>query len=336
MFSHGWSRRCVWAGIALTLALGCATKPYQFGHFERASSDGAWPEVQVEFGKPNKTLDRIGRIVGMPARILPLNSKINNHQVSPETLATLKTYLELNDLTDVAVFVNYYDPKQQWERMKSQQLVGPGWRYTLGMLSWLGYTVFPSRVFGGDDYNPYTNSISVNSDVPAVILAQAAFAKNVHARKLPGTYAAINDLPLLSLGGQRRALADVLGYAQAQGNWELEKQTYHVLYPRMGAQIASVGTPLVGVWWAGPALSLSGAAVGHAAGRSIAAYRAPAAKALEAAPPEPTPIPLREAPGESGASTTQLVSFSRIPPLCCPWFDPATGSWRELELSQDW
>ncbi len=65
-------------------------------------------QVEVEQGRPNKTLDRIGWVVGLPARIVPLDSKINNHQVSPETIAKLATYLEQNDLADVTVLVNHY------------------------------------------------------------------------------------------------------------------------------------------------------------------------------------------------------------------------------------
>ena len=99
--------------------------------------DGA----QVEFGKPNKRLDRIARVVGMPARIIGLNKKINNHDVSLETLSKLRTYLDQNDLADVTIYVNGYEPKEQWHRLKENTRVGAGWRYSLGTLSMVGYTL---------------------------------------------------------------------------------------------------------------------------------------------------------------------------------------------------
>lgn len=45
-----------------------------------------------------------------------------------------------------------------------------------------------------------------------------------------------------------------------------------MLYPRLGAEIASLETPLVAPagWWAAPVVGFSGAAVGHAAGRTMA------------------------------------------------------------------
>lgn len=42
--------------------------------------------------------------------------------------------------------------------------MGWGWRYSIGMLSWLQYTLLPGRLFGGDHYNPYSNTISLYSD----------------------------------------------------------------------------------------------------------------------------------------------------------------------------
>jgi hypothetical protein len=36
------------------------------------------------------------------------------------------------------------------------------------------------------------------TDVAAVVLHEAAFAKDVHSRNLPGLYVAINDLPMLT------------------------------------------------------------------------------------------------------------------------------------------
>jgi hypothetical protein len=260
------------AGLAA--GAGCARAPYQFSSFPASHSDGSPPQaVMVVYGKPNKTLDRIGWVVGLPDRILPLNSKINNHQISPETTFKLKEYLEKNDLTDVYVCVNYYDPRGQWQRLRANKLIRPGWRYTMGTLSMLSYTVLPGRIFGGDEYNPYTNSLYLNSDVPALVLHEAAYAKDLRGRKAPGAYAAVNDLPLVGLWRVTNGLNDVLGYARAEHDWDLERQTYHVLYPRIGIETMSSAVPFVPVWWGGPALGVVGAAAGHTAGRTLAARR---------------------------------------------------------------
>lgn len=274
------------AGIAALLcANGCASTSYQYGRFHPAAPDGvALQPVIVEYGGPHKTLDRIGWIVGLPARVFTLNSKVNNHDISPETVDKLVAYLEQNDLTDVYVSVNDYDPKKQWQRLRANYRIDPFWRYSVGTLSWLGYTMFPNRVFGGDEYNPFTNSLILTSDVPARVLAEAAYAKDIHAREHPGAYATISDLPLFSMFRQARATGDVLGYAQVQQDQDTEKEAYHVLYPHIGSTAFGPAAHFVPV--AGPFLSAGGALVGHATGRTITALQ-PTPTSNPAADPAP-------------------------------------------------
>jgi hypothetical protein len=298
--------RAGWIGVwCLTALAGCAHAPYQYGRFACSrSADGPPPCVKIEYGRPCKSLDRIAWIVGMPARILPLNARINKHQISPETADKLRTYLEKNDLTDVHVYVNQYDPSGQWQRLRENKRVSPLWRYSVGALSIAGYTLFPGRIYGGDSYNPYTNSLYLNSDVPAVVLHEAAFAKDVHSRKLPGTYAFVNELPFFSLWHESLAMGDILGYAREQQDWDVEHQTYCVQCPRMGVQSVSIAGPLTGVWWGGAALGLGGAAAGHVAGHTLAARRDAELRVAK---------PLTETPAEPAVQ--QATYLGGTPPL---------------------
>jgi hypothetical protein len=311
--------RACWIGAAWLLALsGCAKAPYRYSQFHDAHSPNDAPsDVVIVRGTPNKTLDRIGNIVGFPARILPLNSKINDHRIAPDTEQKLTDYMERNDLTDVTVFVNHYDPKDQWRRLRDNKLIGAGWRYTLGSISVIGYTVLPGRIFGGDRYNPFTNSLYLNSDVPAVALREAAYAKDVHSHRLPGTYASIQELPVVGLWSDGRAVGDVIGYARDQQDWEVEKQAYHVLFPQLGvASTAIGGSILSSVWWGGPAFSAGGAAVGHIAGRTLA--KREAAKHKESDPPTDPPTAEVQQAGyldrKSHPSPPEDPPLSRLPP----------------------
>ena len=83
-----------------------------------------------------------------------------------------------------------------------------------------------------------------------------------------------------------RAVGDVLGYAQAQHDWETEQQAYHVLYSQVGAETASIAGMVMPVWWAMPVLGVGGAAAGHVTGRLVAAHRA---AEIEATAPERLP-----------------------------------------------
>jgi len=94
----------------------------------------------------------------------------------------------------------------------------------------------------------------------------------------------------------------VLGYAQAHQDWETERQAYHVLYPQVGAETASIAGPIMPVWWAMPILGLGGAAAGHVTGRMVAAHRANQIdKAPQTeSPAEPNATPDEAEPGPPG------------------------------------
>lgn len=295
---------------ALLCASGCASATYRYGRFHPGKPDGvALQPVVVEQGRPHKTLDRIGWVVGLPARVMTLNSKTNNHHVSPETIEKLRIYLEQNDLTDVYVAVNDYDPKGQWRRLRENDRIAPFWRYSVGTISWLTYSMFPYRVFGGDEYNPFTNSLNLSSDVPALVLAEAAYAKDIHTHRHPGAYATVSDLPLFSMWRQARATSDVLEYARVQHDWEAEKQAYHVLYPHIGSTAFGPASHFVPV--AGPFLSAGGALVGHATGRTVTAVLQPKSNNSPSGDP-----PL---PAAVGAAEEVAVNESRpSPPQSLP------------------
>ena len=169
----------------------------------------------------------------------------------------------------------------------------------------------PGRIFGGDRYNPFTNSLYLNSDVAAVALREAAYAKDVRSHKLPGTYAATQELPLLGLWSDSRALRDVVGYAKMQNDWVTEKEAYHVLFPQLGIASTSFGSAfLISAWWGGPALAAGGAAVGHVAGRTI--------EKREAAKHEAADTPEESIAGEVEQAAYVENADTQPPPLDPP------------------
>ena len=256
--------------------VGCSVTPYRYRHHELIP-DGCDPvsasdaEAVFEYGRPNKTLDRLAWVIGMPSRILPMSSRVNNHEISPETIDKLSSYLRENDLSDVLVRVNQYDPRGEWKRLRENPRISSGWKYTFGAGMVVHYTLFPGRVFGGDHYNAYTNTLYVNSDVPALLILEAAYAKDVHERRLPGPYSAIKELPVLETWRLSYGLNDTLGYAKLNDDWELERETYAIVYPVMGIEVALGGHSAISSFVALPMLTIpitaiGGAATGHVLG----------------------------------------------------------------------
>jgi hypothetical protein len=178
------------------------------------------------------------------------NYRIDNHDVSPETEQEIQEYLVNNDLDKVKVRINEYDPLGEWRRLGSNKSVGWPARYTLGTLSCVGYTVLPGRLFGSDHYNPYTNTISLYSDVPSVALYQGGHAKDFAQREYKGWYSLAYNLPLINLWPNSIAAEDAMGYLHETADTQEIKSGYRTLGPAYALDgsrgLGSVGNvPLV-------------------------------------------------------------------------------------------
>jgi hypothetical protein len=256
--------------IALSTALGCATVPYSYGRQADyiPPSDGE-AALSVEQGRPNRFIDGVGWIFGIPARIILWDRRVSNHDISDDTRTAVETYLTRNELTSVKVRLNQYAPGDELYRTVHNDAVGFGWRYTAGMLSWLFYTLLPQRIIGIDNYNPFSNTINLYSDVPAIALHEAAHARDVAGRKYKGTYAVAYFIPFVPLYVESLASSDALGYLRADGTVAEQQEGYEVLYPAYGTYVGASAAPFLASPW-NLLAPVIGAIPGHVAGRAKA------------------------------------------------------------------
>lgn len=207
---------------------------------QASATDDGLIHVCIEEGKKRPVIDGIGWVIGIPRKLLLWDHRADNHHVSDGTVAEITNYLEDRGLDDTVVRVNQYAPLKEWNRLVQNRKVGPGWRYTIGTLHLIKYTVLPGRIFGHDEYNPYSDSLYVYSDMPSLGLVEAAYAKDVQGRNLPGTYAAIQDLPGVALWHETLATREVITYVRIHGSKEEIEKVRHDLYARYGMETAGV------------------------------------------------------------------------------------------------
>lgn len=255
-----------------------ATESYSLG-------DAPGVEIDVEHGAPNKVIDGVGWVIGAPSKLLLLDSRADNHDVSPETVEETYAFLSAHQVDGVMVRVNQYDPIGEWKRLAKNDRVGLGWRATVGAVYTLGYSLLPGRVFGGDWYNPFTDTVHVYSDVPALAMEQAALANDVHERTHPGFYSAVRLLPLVGLVHEARAKQAVYKYIDENGTADEQAEARRILAPQMGLEVG--GQAAAFIPQANALASVGGAAVGHVVGR----YQA---SRIESAEPPPVMGPLTE------------------------------------------
>lgn len=196
-------------------------------------------QPQVQRGKRRKIVDSVGWVIGIPDKVLLWNRRIDNHNISPRTEEVVGQYLAVNGLDTTRVRLNQYAPLDDWKRLVRNKRVGAPWRYTFGTVSMVYETVLPGRLFGGDHYNPYTDTIHLYSDVPAIALHEAGHAKDFARRKWKGTYAAAYILPGVPLYHESLATGDALAYGQVYTSLDEQKEAYNVLYPAYGTYAGS-------------------------------------------------------------------------------------------------
>lgn len=224
------------------LTSGCVSSPYQYGTGRLATDMPLSPPMEQQFfvGEPHAFLDHADWIwpESLLRKLMLLDASIDSHQISEETIAALRHYMDENELHNVQVLVNCYKPGNQWMRLFRNRTVGGGWRFTLGILSVASYTIMPGRFFGGDAYNPYTNTIYLYSDNINVALHEAGHAKDFGRRRMKGTNAAIYSLPLAALYYEANASSDVLSYLHDKQAMSQQAEAYKDLYPAYGTYVA--------------------------------------------------------------------------------------------------
>jgi hypothetical protein len=230
--------------VAFALALtACAASPYRPATLGEDTFLPLRPgEPQVERGRPNAFVDGLGHyLFSIPSKILLLSLRVENHDVSPATEAELVRYLHANGLCNVKVRINQYAVGREWSRLFRNRSVGAGFRYTLGILSVVNYTIMPQRVFGGDSYNPYTHTIHLYSDLPGIALHEGGHAKDFVPRYYKGTYAALRLLPLVPLYQEGLATKDALGYRRARAQVAAERRETPLLWGAFASYIVGEG-----------------------------------------------------------------------------------------------
>jgi len=302
-------------GIALFLASGCASLPYAPTTCDEADRMPLREsEAQVERGRPNAFVDGLGHyLVSLPTKLLLLSWSVENHDVSPETEAALAEYVSVNELCHVKVRINQYSVPGEWSRLFRNRNVAGGWRYTVGFLTVVTYTALPQRVFGGDNYNPYTNTIHIYSDVESVALHEGGHAKDFATRRHKGSYGALRLLPLVPLYQEGKATKDAVSYLRNAGEAEAERKAYPMLWGAYGTYVAGEGLR----WYEGPfgvsyLIQLPIAWTGKLAGK-IKSWTVP-----EPAPPPPQePPPVEEPPlaEEPPAPPEESPPLEMVPPV---------------------
>jgi hypothetical protein len=219
---------------------------------------------QIERGRAVPLLDGLNHyVLSLPVKLLLLNWRLQDHRLPQRNERILAQYLALNQLRSVKVRHNQWAPIDEWRRMWSNDQVGIGYRATLGMVTWLRYTLFPDRIFGGlplpfvgggDHFNPFSNTINVFSSDLGVLLHEGGHAKDYVRHRAKGTtFVLLRLLPGVDLIQEAVASQDAIQFLYCVGEEREELRAYGTLIPAYSTYVAGyfrgglvVTLPIVG------------------------------------------------------------------------------------------
>lgn len=216
-------------------------------------------EAQIERGSPNIILDSLGNIISLPKKIILLNPKVDSHSISPATEEMIMQYIKDNPglMKDTKVRLNQFSLFGDLKRLTENKKISWYWRIFPG----IPVTVFSSglgRLLGGDHYNPYSDTINIYSDIPAVALHEAGHAVDMTEKVKEGWadyYTIGRTLVPVTLHQEYVASEEAIDYLKEKGDREEENNAYKTLIPAYGTYVGgNTGLPY------GDAI---GAAAGH-------------------------------------------------------------------------
>ena len=227
----------------ILLVSGCATVPYH--PTSVADYPGQYPHAadppEVVAGEPSPLLDASDWYwpLSLLSKLLLWNGNVDSHEISDETIEAAVAFCQEHELGDVMIRVNAYSVGDEWRRTFNNENIAPFWRYPLGFLSWLQYTALPGRFFGGDNYNPYSNTINLYSDLKPIALHEAGHAQDFACRKDKGLYGFLYLVPFVNLYHEAVASSTALSYIETYKPVEEQKLACRLLYPAYGSYVGS-------------------------------------------------------------------------------------------------
>lgn len=268
--------------VLCSVALGCATHvPYV----------GQGPHPQIERGRPVPPIDILGNLLALPWKLLLLDWRFCRHTITERTEAVFVQYLRdsTRDLTHTKIRLNQYAPHKDLKRLITNRQVAWPYRIFPGLLTTLlTDVVLPGRLFPwGDYYNPWTDTIHLFSDRPAIGLHELGHAYDFSQQPYKGTYGLARLIPLVVLHQEWLATDEAISYLVETGDRRNELQAYKILYPAFGSYAGGYLIPLGGS---------PGILVGHLVGRMKAAERARFYRQLDAQTPPAQPSPAQPSP----------------------------------------
>lgn len=231
-------------------------------------------------GRPMPFLDTLGNVLAIPNKLIFLNADFESHQIDEKVVEVIEGFATHHGLQDVRIRLNEYDPIGELGRLFANRRVTVFLRMTVGLLQWVAYCLNCGRLFGGDHYNPFSDTVNLYSSNTSIALHELGHVLDFRRVGWPGAYALIRLIPGVSLYQEYMASWYAVLYLRHIGDVDEEIRAYRLLFPAYSTYV--FGALLE--WFPSTltrGLLLPVIAVGHVAGEVVARQRVDTVHAVD-------------------------------------------------------
>ncbi len=182
-------------------------------------------------GRKMPFLDTVANLLAVPNKLIFANADFESHDIDPEIEQTIDAFVARHELENVHVRLNEYAPMEELACLAANKRVNPFLRFTIGWLAWLAYLLNVGRLFGGDHYNPFSDSVNLFSNNRSIALHELGHVLDFRSRTYPGLYALIRLIPFVSLYQEYLASLYAVQFLREIGDLEEERRAYRLLFP---------------------------------------------------------------------------------------------------------
>jgi hypothetical protein len=170
-------------------------------------------------------------VLAIPNKLLFLSADFESHEISPEVERLIRDFLDHHGVDDVRIRLGEYAPLGELGRLLANGRVNVLLRLLIGPLLWLGYALNVGRIFGGDHYNAFSDTVNLYSGHPVIALHEVGHVLDFRQRRHPGLYALLRFVPGVSLYQEYVASRYAIEFLRLRGLHDEEITAYRLLFP---------------------------------------------------------------------------------------------------------
>ncbi len=187
--------------------------------------------LTISRGAPIPLVDTTGNFLSLTNKLLFLNADLDSHYIDEELERSVLAFADHHDIEGGHVRLNEYAPLDELGRVLTNGRVNILLRLTFGLLGWIGYVLMVNRLFGGDHYNPFADTVNLFSNHRGIALHEMGHLLDFRRRQFPGLYSLLRLVPGVALYQEYLASLYAVEYLDHVGDHEEELRAYRILFP---------------------------------------------------------------------------------------------------------